>query len=249
MPGAYSAPSALYILIHFTVSFHRWEKEGTERPRNLPKHTADQPRAGSQPRRCPRGHTVHTSALREKNAGGRLLSTPAQGCLQVPLLVPERSQAPRLSPAGSSRAAAAFTSFLIFLTRADATAADKQPVGVNRKQIQPLVCLVRRWNWTGRQLSFRRAQGSRGGGRGRKAPSRRGGGAAAGRGPRCQETHTTSPASRGSLLPPSLSPFLFSLPSLFSLSLPPSLPSRPGEQPHLPSCTGGGRSHCPSPRG
>ena len=32
-----------------------------------------------------------------------------------------------------SRAAAAFTSFLIFLTRTDATAADGQPVGVNGK--------------------------------------------------------------------------------------------------------------------
>lgn len=244
-----SAPRALYILIHFTVPFHRWGKEGTERPRNLPKHTAGQPRAGSQPRKCSRSHTVHRSALRGKDAGGRLLSTPARGCLQVPLLAPERSQAPRLSPAGSSRAAAAFTSFLIFLTRADATAADKQPVGVNRKQIQPLVCLVRRWNWTGRQLSFRRTEGSRGGGRSRRAPNRWGRGGSGRTGPRCRETHGTSPASHGSLLPSSLSPFLFSLPSFFLHSLPPSLPSRPGEQACLPRCTGGGRSHCPSPRG
>lgn len=45
---------------------------------------------------------------------------------------PATGQAHRPSPL-LSRAVAAFTSFLIFLTRTDATAADGQPVGVNGK--------------------------------------------------------------------------------------------------------------------
>lgn len=51
---------------------------------------------------------------------------------------------------------ASFASFLIFLTRADATAADSQPVGLNGKAGPELVCLVEKWIWTRGRLSFRR---------------------------------------------------------------------------------------------
>lgn len=47
-------------------------------------------------------------------------------------------------------------SFLIFLTRADATAADSQPVRLNEKAGPDLVCLVEKWIWTRGWLSFRR---------------------------------------------------------------------------------------------
>jgi len=102
----------------------------------LPKHTAGLSGAGIS-----RGHTVHHSALSsEENIGGEAVPSPAQACplallwdAGVQRHLPRRGQAQIPSPAGSSRAAAAFTSFLIFLTRTDATAADNQPVGMNRK--------------------------------------------------------------------------------------------------------------------
>lgn len=68
----------------------------------------------------------------------------------------QRKSAWSLCPTGSSGAVESFASFLIFLTRADATAADSQPVGLNGKAGPELVCLVEKWIWTRGRLSFRR---------------------------------------------------------------------------------------------
>ena len=81
--------------------------------------------------------------------------------------------------AGTSTASASFTSFLIFLTSTDATAADNQPVDVDGEADPALVCPVRKWNWTRRQLSFGRPGGlGRGCGRNGRVPDRQGKGAA-----------------------------------------------------------------------
>ena len=79
---------------------------------------------------------------------------------------------PRLSPQPAVLGCGSFTSFFIFLTRTDAAAADKQPAGVTGKADPALVCLVRKWNQTRRQLSFGGPGDSWGGARSRRTLDR-----------------------------------------------------------------------------
>lgn len=86
-----------------------------------------------------RGHTDHhTSLLRKETVGGEPILThsgrpTSPGASDGTLGGSSQERPGPDSPACSSRAVASFTSFLIFLTRADATAVDNQPVCVNRK--------------------------------------------------------------------------------------------------------------------